>query len=534
MVFNFPQKGSAVLAKWNAERAAQRANAQPTTGNGPAFQHRPLRRGFDAAIVSRLTSFWNNSNTGINQDLESTLPSLRGRCRTLAQNNEYARKFLQMVGTHIVGPDGFRLNVNGVNGYGKDAQPDAVGNSVIERHFADWCLPKNCDVTGKLAFPAMCRLIVQTVARDGEALVRRIRDSSSKYGYQLQVLDIDRLDIRAKGKYSNGNVVRMGVEYDAYGRVVAYHLHGRNPSDYGEMQESVTKDRVLANEILHLYVTERAEQLRGVPWMHAAGLSLYQLGAFEEAAVVAARVGASKMGFFTSPDGTGSALAENQDATGGLYQDAEPGKFDVLPEGYDFKSFDPDYPHGNYEPFVKAALRRIASGLGVAYNTMSSDLEGVNFSSIRSAVLEERDNWTVLQNWFIDSFLIPVYQDWLLMALTRQAIKFTASSSMPPDRYEKFSMPRWQGRRWKWVDPVKDAEANLMLRRAGLKSSTTIGDEQGLEFEDELAKIAIENAAAAAVNVELDFGSAVKPTDSTAPPEPGGEPATPPKKAAAA
>jgi capsid protein len=119
------------------------------------------------------------------------------------------------------------------------------------------------------------------------------------------------------------------------------------------------------------------------------------------------------------------------------------------------------------------------------------------------------------------------------MALTSQAIKFSASSAMPADRYEKFSIPRWQGRRWKWVDPVKDAEANLMLRRAGLKSSTTIGDEQGLEFEDELAKIAIENAAAAASNVELDFGSAVKPADPNPPPDSGGT-ATPPKKVAAA
>jgi len=72
-------------------------------------------------------------------------------------------------------------------------------------------------------------------------------------------------------------------------------------------------------------------------------------------------------------------------------------------------------------------------------------------------------------------------------------------------------MPRWQGRRWKWVDPVRDAEANLMLRRAGLKSSTTIADEQGLEFADELAKIAIDEAAAQKLKVAIDNGGGAPP-----------------------
>jgi lambda family phage portal protein len=506
--FSFPTKGSTVLAKWNLERQAARQRADVAK-----FVHRPTRRAFEAGQQTRLTTFWSNGNTGINQDLEMQLGSLRGRCRTLAQNNEYARKFLQMVGTHIVGPDGFRLSVNGTNGYGAEAKPDEVGNQVIERHFNDWCLAQNCDVAGRLAFPAMCRLIVTTVARDGEAIIRRVRGAKAgKYGYQLQVLDIDRLAISYSGRTKANNQIRMGVEYDSMGRVVAYHLAGRNPSDYNALQDKVTTERVLADDMFHLYVTERAEQLRGVPWMHAAGISLYQLGAFEEAAVIAARVGASKMGFFTAPESDGAPLAEGQDATTGqLYQDAEPGKFDVLPEGYSFTAFNPDYPHGNYEPFVKAALRRIASGLGVAYNTMSSDLEGVNFSSIRSAVLEERDNWTVLQNWFIDSFLVPVYQDWLFMALTFKAIKFSDAKVMPADRFDKFSMPRWQGRRWKWVDPVRDAEANLMLRRAGLKSSTTIADEQGLEFADELAKIAIDEAAAQKLKVAIDNGGGAPP-----------------------
>ena len=78
--------------------------------------------------------------------------------------------------------------------------------------------------------------------------------------------------------------------------------------------------------------------------------------------------------------------------------DAEAGSFGVLPPGYKFESWDPDYPHQNYENFVKARLRSIASGLGIAYHTLANDLSDVNFSSARAGTLEERDNWIVLQN----------------------------------------------------------------------------------------------------------------------------------------
>jgi capsid protein len=64
-----------------------------------------------------------------------------------------------------------------------------------------------------------------------------------------------------------------------------------------------------ADEIIHVFVPEFAEQVRGVPWMYAALLNLVHLGAFEEAAVIAARIGAANMGFIESPDG-GKTLAD--------------------------------------------------------------------------------------------------------------------------------------------------------------------------------------------------------------------------------
>ena len=215
----------------------------------------------------------------------------------------------------------------------------------------------------------------------------------------------------------------------------------------------------------------------------------------KEATVVAARVGASKMGFFTTPDGDGTALAddtEGENGAGDLITDAEPGAFPVLPEGYGFEPFNPDYPHAMYKDFVKTVLRGVASGIGVAYNTLANDLEGVNFSSIRSGVIEERDNWMALQNWMIENLLDDLFSTWLKFALLSGAVKTTTGAALPVAKFDKFNAAVWKGRRWQWVDPEKDANANITLIDNGLRSRADVVSEQGGDFDETLDALAEE------------------------------------------
>mgnify|MGYP002144289375 CR=1 FL=1 len=149
-------------------------------------------------------------------------------------------------------------------------------------------------------------------------------------------LAIDRLDVQRNedALTRSGNVIRMGVELTKFGRPVAYHLRVTNPADgVYSLNNSAMYERVPADEIYHLFVPHEPEQIRGIPWMHTAILRLQNLGGFEEAAVIAARVGASKMGFFKTDDGDPTALADAQDAQGNLIKEADPGVFDVLPPG---------------------------------------------------------------------------------------------------------------------------------------------------------------------------------------------------------
>lgn len=505
------QPGSVILNDWLARRQASRsAQAAPVP-------RRPSVRAFVAGQTTRLTAGFVATNTSIDSDLAGGLDAIRARSRAQSQNNAYGAKFIKMARNNIVGPSGFTLQSRAADlkftKEGPKVIPDRLANRAIEAAFAAWSAKGVCDITGQNSFRGICNLFVGAVAGDGEFLARRIRGKDvNAYGYALQILDIDRLQVSDNRRLANGNIVRMGVELDSRCRPVAYWLRTQHPGETGPgAQAGTTVERVPAAEIFHCFRPIRPEQRRGVPWMHPAMQDLYHLGEFDQSALVAARKGADTLGFFVSPDGSPPPIGDSIDDNGNPIEVSVPGTWDTLPEGFDVRSFDSKYPNDVYAVFAKACLRRIASGWGVAYNALGNDLEGVNFSSIRAGTLEERDNWMDAQEWMIEEFLIPVFEDWLEMALLNGAIVMENGSALPAAKIQKFSVHTWQGRRWQWVDPLKDIESAIAAIEAGLDSPQRIAAQQGRDIEDVLDDIAAFQAMAKEKNVEFGPPNLPKP-----------------------
>jgi len=466
----------------------------------PAQMYRqPHSRAFSAARVDRFTAGWQATTQSINSELKTDLNALRARSRDLAKNNDYAKKFVKLVETNVVGPNGFNFQARVED---RPGQQDTLANNAIESAFYRWAKRGSCEITGRMSFTGLQRAIISSLAKDGEYLVRKVRgkETGNSFGYALQILDIDRLDTQHNETPANGrNAVIMGIEVDKYRRPVAYSIFTSHPND--GVDGSRQRERVPASEIFHDFLPENAEQLRGIPWMSAAILSLHHLGKFEESALIAARKGADTLGFFVSPDGQPPAVG-GEDASGDPITVSVAGSYDTLPEGYDFKPYDTRYPDAMLGQFCKNYLRRISSGLNVAYNGLANDLEGVNFSSIRSGVIDERDQWMTLQGWFIESFLIPVFEEWLGMALLSGVVTMPNGSALPAGKRDKFSAHQWQGRRWQWVDPVKDIEASLTAIRAGLADPYTVASQMGVDLEDVIAAIARANKAAESAGLQ--------------------------------
>ncbi|MDF1536074.1 MAG: phage portal protein [bacterium] len=472
---------------------------------------RPLKRksgqrGYSAGGSDRLSNDWKTTSLSANGELRYTLKALRGRSRDLAMNNDYARRYLQTCVSNVVGPRGVGLQMRVTYPNGRTL--DKMANRIIEAAWKEWGQRGTCTICGKYSWLGVQRLVAESTPRDGEILIEKVlgEEADNRFGYALNIVEADHLDEDLTTDLQNGNRILMGVEEDRFGRPIAYHMLAYHPGDYtwhtykGQQYVKVSADR-----IVHVFKPDRAGQSRGVPWMHTAMGTLRMVDAYAEAELVAARAAASKMGFIVTPTGD-DYNGDDKDSDGNTITEFEPGVIEQLPVGQDFKPFDPDSPSGKFNPFVKAMLQKTASGLGVAYSTLSSDLEAVNFSSIRSGVLEERQNWRTLHNWFIESLCAPIFEGWLFWTLSNSAL---GESFLPRD-YRRLNSPTWQPRGWDWVDPLKDANANIAAIRAGTRTRTETTAERGMDFEDILTQLAEEEARAKELGLTLSGMSGAK------------------------
>jgi lambda family phage portal protein len=437
------------------------------------------KRNFSAASTSNLYASWIPSNNTADVDIKKDLKSIRNRSRELMRNDDYAKKFKRMIKSNVVGSQGIKLQNQAKDTNGN---LDKKANEVIETAWKKWAKKGNCDVTGKYSLIDIKKMVMGTLAEDGEVLIRKIKGFDNEFGFALQLLEADHLDEQFTDVNRN---ILMGVEYDQWNKPVAYHLHKTHPGNYTLTNRDTTRERIPADEINHLFLPLRISATRGVPWMHTAMTRMKMVNGYEEAELVGARLGASKAGFYTRDKAEGEYAGDSVQ-NGTPVNEVTPGEFEVLPEGWDFKAYDPQHPSTAFKDFMKVVLRGISSGLDVSYNTLANDLEGVNYSSLRSGVLEEREVWKDLQKWLAEHLLDDIFSDFLDMALLTKAVP------LPFFKYEKFNNPTWLPRGFAWVDPLKDMQSNILASKEGLKTHTQIASEMGQDIEELYQQLAKE------------------------------------------
>lgn len=452
---------------------------------------------FPGADIGRLTSSWTTDPGAINRWLRYELRTLRARSRQMARGDAYAKKFIDSCVQNIAGPNPFSLQAKLRFDTGL---PNATANTSIEAAWADRCAVGRLDVTGRLSMREFHRLVIRCIARDGEALVRIYRDGeyAPPGKIVLQLIDIDRLDENRNENLPGGRSIKMGVELDETSKPIAYHILRNHPGEIGEWSRSSAREseRISAEHIRHLFMSDWPEQVRGFPWMHAALVRMYHLGGFEEAAVINARVGACKVATIETPDGQVPESMATGQQNGNLLTDIEPGQYVNLPGGATMGSFNPTFPDAAVEPFIRSCLRGISSALGMAYHSLANDPAQVNYSTARVALLEERDHWMTIQNWYIEHFCMPDFESWMRGEIL--------SGTFPSSYYKYRSQVRWQPKRWSWVDPEKDANAKKLMLEMRLTSRSRICAELGEDFEEIAHEIQQDDQLAESLDIELE------------------------------
>jgi lambda family phage portal protein len=455
---------------------------------------------YPSAQTTRLNADFPILNLSADAAIRGNLRELRARSQALErEKGGIVERYLSCVETNVIGPDGIGLQIKVKDSNGN---LDRSTSERIEEAWSEFCGRGQFDITGEHSSQNFDRLSVRASARDGDVLQLVYRSAPNKAGIAFQILEGQHLDDwhnQPPAPAGSGNEIRMGVEVDRFRRKLAFWVLSAHPGDFYGYQYDSRRVRIPAYGVepdapvqaIHVTRTKRPEETRAVPWVTPAIDPINMLAGYEEAELVAARAQACKHVFFEraafAPDGT--PLEYNEASTGQLTDEIEPGGATETPIGYHANFYNPTHPNQAFADFTKDFRRKISAALNCAYNTLFTDLEGVNYSSIRAGLLDERDQWKMTQNWYISTAKQIQFEAWLEMQLLLGKFPGLTLSDFDRIRYAAI----WKPRRWPWVDPLHDIQAAAAAIEAKLTTRTrVIADQTNEDFEETIDELAEE------------------------------------------
>ena len=507
--------------------------------NKPALRQaaKPRIRSYEAASMNRLYPLMPSTQYP-NNDIMLAMASLRDQARNLEQNSDVAKRAISLVITNVIGSKGILL---------KSAVKDKSGllnrhvNNEIEDNFCKFSQRGLCDTSGRFSWHKIQKLVAVHLFRDGEAFIRHIVGwPHNEFGYAIQIIEPDLIDENLNVNsneiaYVEGKPrIIMGIELDEYDRHVAFYVKTNSTSSLKGTVQMNGKYyyRVPAAEMTHIYDPKRCSAIRGISEFSAVIERMRSLEKYMEAEVVAARVGASRMGFYkkTTLDPQpykGDEPAKNGGADGADEDDGEegasdasyyagesgsfttlanPGHFSVIPEGYEFQDWNPDNPNSNFSEFRKSIIQSIAAGLNVGFSELCQDYSSVNYTSLRAAALTDRDTYEMMQGVIVETLCADVYRNWFKASFLKGVFKTVSA-----ENFAQCLDPVFKPRKWKWVDPEKEASSDVMLLDNLLASPQEILAERGSDIEE--IYLQLEQAHNLREKLKLSYN---KNTDSTA------------------
>ena len=430
--------------------------------------------GFDATSGQRRLKGFVTSRAHVNALIAASGPEMNARARWLVRNNGYAANAIESWAANTVG-DGISPNSSIAQAARKDA---------VQRLWLAWT--DDADAEGLTDFYGLQRRAAREVFMTGEVFLRfrprRVEDGLV-VPLQVQMLPSEILPLAHNAVDGNGNVIRQGIEFDRFGRRIAFHFLRRHPGDSTDPGLSGETVRVPASEVLHVIDPIEAGQLRGVSRFAPAIVKLFLLDQYDDAELDRKKVAAMYAMFVTSP------APDNPLAPADEEYEIAPGQVVRLDPGEDVTVSAPADSGSTYEPFQYRTLLQISAALGIPYGYLSNDGAKGNFSNSRLSLIEFRRRVSAWQHSvMVFQMCRPVWARFMDIAVLAGALKLPGYDR----RRAEYLACNWLPTKWDWVDPLKDANAEIAQIEAGLKSRTQAIAERGYDAEQVDAEIARE------------------------------------------
>lgn len=440
-----------------------------------------------------LTRSYDGASTGRRRqpEMHSMLSAMHAARGPLARRARY------LAGNNALAASGVEAWVSALVGTGIKPQATHTNQPVrqaLNLAFENWT--DDADADGLTDFYGLQAIMARRVVIDGEAFGLLVNRDGR---LSVRLVDAEQVDPSLNRELGEGKRIVQGIEFDATGRRVAYHVLPERPGmPFGYL--ALTPTRVPAADVVHMFRPEAPGQVRGISWFAPVLLRIADLDSWRDAQLIRQKVAAMLTAFVTDMNGTGTPF--EPDGRGNLLGGLEPGTIKFLDPNQDVKFSTPAGIGAEVIDFAKITEREIAVGLGVPATLLTGDLSDVNYSSIRAGLVEFRRRVEALQHGVLSFQIVrPIWRRWAMLEVLSGRVTGTVEAALPM----KSITPKQA-----WVDPTKDVRAELDAIAGGLMSRREAVTSRGVDIEALDAEIAADKARSDGLG--LAFTTKHKPT----------------------
>jgi lambda family phage portal protein len=397
--------------------------------------------------------------------------------RDLADNFPPVRSLLLKFATYVAG----RLSYQARTG-------DKELDEQVERYWAKWC--RECDFLRRHDFVSFLQLAVMAILRDGDCGFIIVRDGEM---LKLQAVEADRIG-SPYNRLIDSDTYIGGINLDEFGRPKSFQIFVRTINN-----QYIEPTDISANEFIHLFDPTRLDEYRGRSAFATALNAARDLQETIKAEVQAIKFAAYQTGIITTENGSADAAdyfatsARNDLGQTEKLSNIDPGALQYLSPGEKIEMFKSDRPGGAFSEFVRLVQAHIAMAVGLPYG-FAFDADKSGPMARMEAAMAERTfaRWRrLLESQFLDRIKNIV----LLDAAARGEI----------DDSEYLLDGRWCWPAKVSIDYGREANADIALWKAGLKTAGQIYSDAGEDYEEALRARAKEAAMIKDLGIEYQI-----------------------------
>ena len=423
--------------------------------------------GYEGGRASRLRKPMRD-NRGPDLIVASASQQTRNYARHLERNHDLARGALKVMVRNIVGAKGISTEPMPRRADGK-----------LHVEFADQIarvlklFERRPEVTGNYNWAMAQRKACGTWLRDGEMFTQTIAGTVPGLRYRtdlpfvLELLEPDFVPLDYENLSQN---IVQGIRCNSWGEKTGFFVYKSHPLQGQQAYTDAILKEISADRMVHLALCDRLHQRRGITLFAAVINSLEDIREIKDYELAASKIASALTAVITREKQDGEPPgSDSQSENGNPLMKLEAGMiFDGAKAGEGIHIVDSKRPNAGLEPFINFNVRGFAAGIDGSYSSMSRNYNGT-YSAQRQELVEVWESYRTMREEMVGQFNCPIYERIVSTALAAGILVMPRDL----DPYTLFDA-QYRGPAMPWIQPVQEAEGELINVRAGFKSMTQV------------------------------------------------------------